>query len=81
MAKAKKRTVKQMKEDDAKRWERETTKAKGQARPYMTSALFVIDQVINHESFGLGVVTSVADKKIEVIFEGQRKLLIHNINS
>jgi hypothetical protein len=80
MAKKKKKTVKQTKEDDAKRWDKECSKGNDAAISYAISQVFEADQVINHDSFGFGIVLMVIDKKIEVLFDGERKLLVHNIS-
>ena len=46
------------------------------SRPYDIDGAFRADEVIAHPSFGLGVVkTTIPPNKMEVLFEGGRKLL------
>jgi uncharacterized Zn finger protein len=46
--------------------------------PYKTSRKFNQDDVIQHKTFGLGLVTRVvSEKKMEVLFEESSKLLVH----
>jgi len=47
-----------------------------QSRPYDIDGAFKADEVIAHPSFGLGIVmTVIPPNKMEVLFEGGRKLL------
>ncbi len=47
-------------------------------KPYSPSDKYQAGDVLNHPSFGLGVTTAVKDgTKIEVLFEGGSKLLVH----
>ena len=46
--------------------------------PYNMTGFFPIRSAIEHPKFGLGFVTAVQDKKIEVTFETGPKLLVHN---
>ncbi len=49
------------------------------AKPYRPATAFAADDVINHATFGLGVVIKVlADKKIEVGFPVGLKVLVHD---
>jgi hypothetical protein len=49
------------------------------ARPYSLQETFVVDDIVDHKTFGLGVVTVVApDRKIEVAFRDGRKKLAHS---
>jgi hypothetical protein len=46
--------------------------------PYKPSRKFGLDDIIDHKTFGIGLVTRVvSDKKMEVLFEESTKLLIH----
>jgi hypothetical protein len=46
--------------------------------PYKFTRKFNLDDVIQHKSFGIGLVTRViSEKKMEVLFEESTKLLIH----
>ena len=49
------------------------------ARPYNMSDSYEIDDVINHDKFGMGIVTNVITaKKMEVLFETGRKCMVYN---
>jgi hypothetical protein len=49
-----------------------------QAVAYQTSETFVAGDVINHQTFGIGVVTRLlSDAKVQVAFDGSEKVLIH----
>jgi hypothetical protein len=46
--------------------------------PYKFTRKFNLDDVIQHKTFGIGLVTRViSEKKMEVLFEESSKLLIH----
>jgi hypothetical protein len=48
------------------------------AIPYKMTRKFNAEDVIKHKAFGVGLVTRVvSDKKMEVLFETETKLLIH----
>jgi hypothetical protein len=48
------------------------------ARTYSPQNKYLTGEVIQHPSFGLGVTTSIKDEtKIEVLFEGGLKVLVH----
>jgi hypothetical protein len=50
---------------------------KGQSQAYKASVRFSAGEVMDHKSFGLGFVLSESGlNKIEVLFEGGRKLLV-----
>lgn len=60
-------------------WEEGMKKFKGDAIPYSIKTKFEVGQVINHVKFGPGVVEKNIDSnKIEVIFEKDVKILMHN---
>jgi len=47
-------------------------------RPYSPNDKYQPGDVLKHPSFGVGVTTAIKDgTKIEVLFEGGSKLLIH----
>ena len=47
--------------------------------PYTVTTAFEKDAVINHQKFGLGLVTrELGGKKIEVAFRDERRILIHH---
>ena len=48
------------------------------AKRYSTSDSYVLDDVVEHPSFGVGVTTTIKDgNKIEVVFENGMKTLVH----
>jgi len=58
-------------------WERLTADAP-EARPYSMSERFAADEVIEHQSLGIGIVHQVQPgDKIEVLFKVGKKLLVH----
>ncbi len=49
------------------------------ARPYKISATFEEEELIDHSRFGMGIVmNAMPGKKIEVLFEDGKKLLVHS---
>jgi hypothetical protein len=52
--------------------------AKGDAQGYTMKAQFATNQKIKHPKFGLGVIKTAQPEKIEVIFEDQIRVLVHN---
>jgi hypothetical protein len=49
------------------------------AKPYKQDTTFAAEEVINHATFGLGVITKIlTDKKIEVGFKVGLKVLVHD---
>ncbi len=48
------------------------------ARPYSPADRYVLDEVVEHPNFGLGVTTTIKDgDKFEIVFEDGTKTLIH----
>lgn len=47
------------------------------AVPYSVKRTFVVDDVLDHPTFGRGFVTAVRTDKVEVTFRGDVKVLIH----
>ena len=51
------------------------------ARPYSMSDSYEIDDIIDHDKFGMGIVTNViTSKKMEVLFEEGRKCMVYNFS-
>ena len=49
----------------------------GIARPYSPKVAFLMDEVVQHPTFGQGFVSAVRPDKIEVTFRGGVKTLVH----
>lgn len=47
------------------------------ARPYAPSAEFTEKQLMQHSTFGLGIVTTRRGNKIDVLFADQARVLVH----
>ncbi len=52
-------------------------RTEGEARAYAPGEQFVEGELINHARFGLGVVTRVVPTKIEALFSGTPRILVH----
>ena len=80
---AKKRTkTKRGVEKEKELW-RETLDKKdlASAKPYSMADSYEVDDIINHNKFGMGIVTNVITaKKMEVHFEGGRKCMVYNFS-
>jgi len=48
-----------------------------QAKKYSPRETFVVDDVVDHPTFGLGLVRAVRDGKVEVAFKQEDKILVH----
>lgn len=48
-----------------------------QAKKYSPRETFVVDDVVDHPTFGLGLVRGVRDGKVEVAFKQEDKILVH----
>jgi ribosomal protein L44E len=60
-------------------WSDAMSTAKGPSKPYKMSSEFEKGDVIEHPTFGRGIVEElIADNKIKVVFEESGKLLAHN---
>lgn len=60
-------------------WQEAVSNAAGPAKPYAMNATFAMGDVIDHSTFGKGVVEElISDNKLKVIFESNQKILIHN---
>ena len=47
------------------------------AKKYSTRETFVVDDVVDHPTFGLGLVRAVRGDKVEVAFKQNDKVLVH----
>src|SRR5712692_7478386 len=47
------------------------------ALPYSPRQVYAVEQLINHPSFGLGLVTGVRQDKLDVAFKAAQKTLVH----
>lgn len=75
----KKRAVKAKKVDPARDFELLAETAKGKKpRPYSMSGLFRTGDVIDHNTFGMGVVISALNKQMEVVFSDHPRILVFN---
>ena len=60
-------------------WKEAVAKAGEPAKPYAMSASFAEGDLMDHSTFGKGVVQGIAGhNKIKVIFETSEKILVHN---
>lgn len=60
-------------------WTRAITRSGAEAVSYSTKTNFKLGDIINHPSFGQGVVEKLIDNnKIEVLFKDDYKTLLHN---
>ena len=47
------------------------------ARTYSAKETFAPEEIINHPTFGYGIVSAVRDEKIDVVFKSFQKTLLH----
>ena len=47
------------------------------AKKYSPRETFVVDDVVDHPTFGLGLVRAIRDGKVEVAFKQEDKILVH----
>jgi hypothetical protein len=60
-------------------WEQVTAKAKKDPRLYMVADRYSENELISHPIFGIGFVSEVmGDNKIEITFQAERRVLVHN---
>lgn len=62
----------------AELWTEEIGKADGKAKDYTIRGSFEVGDLLNHKKFGPGIVQSLTDDKVEVLFQHEIKLLVHN---
>lgn len=53
-------------------------KALDRARPYSIRDSYTEGDIVSHPKFGLGFVTEISENKVEVTFEDERRVLVHN---
>ncbi|MFT6630525.1 MAG: hypothetical protein ACJAS4_000463 [Bacteriovoracaceae bacterium] len=58
-------------------WMEQMGKASGQAKSYSIRERFESGDLIDHKKFGPGIVQTLVDDKMEVLFEHEMKLLVH----
>ncbi|MCO4755165.1 MAG: hypothetical protein KC478_11840 [Bacteriovoracaceae bacterium] len=59
-------------------WTQELSKAKGKPKAYSIRESFEVGDLVDHKSFGPGIVQDHVDGKIEVLFQHEIKTLVHN---
>jgi hypothetical protein len=71
------KSVRSKKKDPAKDFELLTEKLKGK-KPvrYSMSGSFKADDVVNHSTFGKGIVISTSYKKMDVVFSDKLRILV-----
>jgi hypothetical protein len=57
---------------------KEMSNAVKKSQPYSIRSKFVAGDIIDHTNFGPGIVQSVKDDRIEVVFRDEIKNLVHN---
>ncbi len=78
-AAARKKTTRAKKEDPARNFEKLSEKFKGKKQlPYTMEGSFKADDVIDHPTFGMGIVVEATSQKMEVIFEDKLRILVCN---
>jgi hypothetical protein len=74
-----KKVVRPKKVDPAKDFELLTEKFKGKKpRSYSMSGSFRAEDVIEHNTFGVGIVISAFNKQMEVVFSDRPRILVFN---
>ncbi len=58
-------------------WMEEMGKVSGKAKAYSIREKFLEGDIIDHKKFGPGIVQTLIDDKIEVLFQHELKLLVH----
>ena len=67
------------KEDPARDFEKLSEEFKGKKQlPYTMEGSFKADDVIDHPTFGMGIVVKATSQKMEVIFEDKPRILVCN---
>ena len=74
-----KKSVRAKKKDPATDFDllMEKFKGKNPVR-YSMSGLFKSNDVINHHTFGIGIVIGTSNKKMEVVFSDRLRMLVYN---
>lgn len=47
------------------------------ARKYSVKETFAVDEIVDHPTFGFGIVTAVRGEKVDVVFKAFEKTLLH----
>lgn len=77
--KASKKSINTQEVDLKKTYEKLVQKFKGKKRlPYSMSGSFKNDDVIDHKTFGMGIVISASHDKMEVVFSDEPRILVCN---
>ncbi len=58
-------------------WTEEMGKVTGKSVKYTIRETFEVGDILDHKSFGPGIVQNLVDDKIEVLFQHEIKLLVH----
>ena len=62
-------------------WTEELSKSAGKAKDYSIREIFIVGELLDHKKFGPGIVQTIIDGKIEVLFQHEIKTLVHNITT
>jgi len=74
-----KKATRAKKEDPARNFEKLSEKFKGKKQLlYTMEGSFKADDVIDHPTFGMGIVVAATSKKMEVIFQEKPRILVCN---
>ncbi len=61
-------------------WQQSVTKARGPGRAYSPKTTFLVGDLLEHPTFGTGVVDKIFDRtKMEVIFQDNIRTLMHGL--
>ena len=58
-------------------WTEQMSKMSGKPKSYSIREKFLAGDVLDHKKFGPGIVQTLVDDKIEVLFQHELKLLVH----
>jgi hypothetical protein len=58
-------------------FEDQVASKRGGARVYSTKSSFIVDELVNHPTFGVGYVEGVRLDKVDVVFKSGTKTLVH----
>jgi hypothetical protein len=60
-------------------WAEELGRASGKAKVYSIRETFHVGDLLDHKSFGPGIVQNLVNGKIEVLFQHEIKTLVHGV--
>jgi hypothetical protein len=60
-------------------WMEQMSNTKQKSQPYSIRGKFQREDVLDHKTFGPGIVQQIIDTKIEVLFRDAMKVLIHGV--